>query len=89
MSLDAVTELANKQLELTRQFSDDLYDEIIGISEGSATSPSDIVLINNYSNLGDVVAGRYYRFSKQVVTLQCGLEKSPSGSTKGDLRVKF
>ncbi len=47
-------ELAEKHLPLLQEFDEELYQELVGIAEGSGLSTGQIVLLNQYTDLRDM-----------------------------------
>lgn len=50
-----LVKLAQLQLQVTKDFSLDLYNELKGISEGSNQEIEDIVILNNYTDFRDII----------------------------------
>lgn len=49
-----VLELADTHLPLLKAFDADLYEELIGIADGSGLSPAAIVVLNHYTDMRDL-----------------------------------
>lgn len=56
-SNQAVLDVAREHLPVLKAFSNDHYDELIGIAEGSGTTPELIVASNHYTDLRDLGPG--------------------------------
>jgi isopenicillin-N N-acyltransferase-like protein len=55
----AVLDCARAHLPVLESFDSELYDELVGIAEGAASSPEKIVVLNHYTDLRDL--GRTHR----------------------------
>lgn len=53
---DRLEQLALEQWEKTREFDQDLFEELEGIQTGSNTSITQIVILNNYTDFRDIPA---------------------------------
>lgn len=49
-----VLALADAHVPLLKQFDDDLYDELLGIAEGSNLSLARLVVLNNFTDMRDI-----------------------------------
>ena len=53
---EAILELAKAHLPVLERYDPALYDELLGIAEGAATTPARIVVLNHYTDLRDIDA---------------------------------
>jgi isopenicillin-N N-acyltransferase-like protein len=51
---DTVLRVAAAHLPVLERYDRDLYDELLGIAEGSGASPAQIVVLNHYTDLRDL-----------------------------------
>lgn len=79
---EQVLTLAQAHLPILEAFDKDLYDELLGISEGSTLKPEDILLINHYTDLRDI---GYPTDSTQVEEDSGGCSVVFSPSSEGNL----
>lgn len=49
-----VLDLAHEHVPLLKQFDEDLYQELLGISEGSNVSMAKLIVINNFTDMRDI-----------------------------------
>jgi isopenicillin-N N-acyltransferase-like protein len=53
-SKEQVFDLAGSHLPILERYDADLYAELLGIAEGSALSPQEIVVLNHYTDMRDI-----------------------------------
>ncbi len=51
---DGLEQVAGAHLPLLRAYDEDLYDELVGIAEGSGCAAADIVILNQYTDIRDM-----------------------------------
>lgn len=54
LTTSRIDELANEQWVITQKFDADLAEELLGISEGSRSSLTDLIILNNYTDFRDI-----------------------------------
>jgi isopenicillin-N N-acyltransferase-like protein len=57
-SPDKVRQRAQQHLPLLREYDADLYEEFLGIAEGSGLSEADLLILNHYTDLRDLALAR-------------------------------
>tara|TARA_R110002073_G_scaffold24260_1_gene81864 strand:+ start:54038 stop:55126 length:1089 start_codon:yes stop_codon:yes gene_type:complete len=46
--------IAEKHLPILKEFDDELYEELLGVAEGSGCSPAELVVLNQYTDIRDL-----------------------------------
>lgn len=73
-TIAAVLELASAHVPLLEQFDNALYQELLGIAEGSNSSLSRLIVLNNYTDMRDIKA------TESITADDCSIIYSASSS---------
>ncbi len=56
---EALLRVANTHLPILREFDVELYEELLGLAEGSGCSPAQLVVLNQYTDIRDLSPERW------------------------------
>jgi isopenicillin-N N-acyltransferase like protein len=78
-----VLEIASAHLPILKDFDEDLYLEVLGISEGSRLTPEEIVVLNHYTDMRDLHPSHLSREDDDTNGCSVIYTKAPKGPLLG------